>query len=300
MRRVIGWCGVGIAAIPVAAVFTAPARGDAVYDIGVGLAYTGFNVEGYENRLSGGVDFRISHNFLGNPLDFGAWDLALQGPISLELSTGGRLVPQFDINLTTAATSRSTVTPLSYELNCDVAGQSVEVPGTLLIDTGFSINRLGFYDFELTFSSRQEVSREGEFADDTAARDFDLGPIAVSGNIYADAVVLITQPIYNKLGQDNPFADLGGTNSFSDLLMTSADTAKRSLASGVDPVSRNQLALMAAVPLADLSPGPVEPAGLVALPAAVHDVGSAAVPEPTVLLLMLTALPAAMRRRAHR
>jgi hypothetical protein len=299
MRCVSGRCGIGIVAMMVVATFMTPARADVVYDIGVGLAYTGFNVEGYENRLSGGVDFRISRNFLGNPLDFGALDLTFQGPISLELSTARRLVPQLDVNLTTAMTSRSTAVPLSYEFNSDMVGQSVEIPGTVLVDTGFTIDGLGFYDFELTFSSRQETLRDGEPADETAARDFDIGPIAVSGNIYADAVVLITEPIYNRLGQDNPFSNLRVTNSFSDLLMTSADTAKRRLASGVDPVAEDESALLAAVPLVDLSPGLVEPIGLVALLATVHNVGSATVPEPTVLVLMLAALPAFVRRRTH-
>ncbi len=297
MPRVAGCHRVRFVAILVVGVFTSVARADEFRDIGIGLAYAGFNIEGYENRLSGGADFRISRNFIGNPLDFGAWDMTFQGPISLEMSTGGRLVPQLDIDLTTALTSRSTAVPLSYEFNYDVVGQSVRIPGTLLIDAGFSLDRLGFYDLELTCSSRQEISREGRFADDTGTSDFDIGPINISGNIYADALALITQPIFNKTGHANPFASLSGTSSFSDLLTTSADAAQKSLASGDNPVAQDQSTLLATVPLDGRFQGRSDVLDLRVSPAAVDGVGGGAVPEPTVLLLMLLALPTVIRRR---
>jgi hypothetical protein len=246
------------------------------------------------------VDFRISRNFLGNPLDFGAMDLTFQGPVSLELSTGGRLVPQLDVNLTTAITSRSTAAPLSYEFNCEFAGQSVEVPGTFLVDAGLAIDKLGFYNLGLTLSSRQQVLRQGESAGEGTTRDFDIGPVTVAGNIYADALALITQPVYERLGQENPFEAISGLDSLSDLLMTYTNTAKSTLASGFARPVEDEDAPIGGVPPLTLYHGLAGPAGSAALVPERSPAGNAAIPEPTALLLVLLTLPAMARRRVRR
>jgi len=275
------------------------AQADVFRDVAIGLAYTGFNIEGSKNHLSGGADFRISRNFVGNPLDFGAWDLTFQGPISLELSTGGRVLPQLDINLTTALTGDATAGPLAYLLNYDVGGQSTQIPGTLLIDAGLSLNKFGFYDLEFTYSSRQEVERSGRFANDDDTFDLDVGPINVSGNIYADALAAITQPVFERAGYGNPFASFSGSGSLSDWLTSSAVAVQKRLAAGDNPILEEQSNLLAAIPWDDYLHRREDGFGLRVQPPAVHGVDRA-IPEPTVLILMLLGLPAIASKRIRR
>ena len=282
-------------------VSTTAAQADVFRNIGIGLAYAGFNIEGSKNHLSGGADFRVSRNFIGNPLDFGAWDLTFQGPISLELSTGGRVLPQLDINLTTALTGDATAAPLAYLFNFDGGGQSTQIPGTLLIDAGLSLKKFGYYDLEFTYSSRQEVERRGRFANDNETYDFDVGPINVSGNIYADALALITQPLFERAGYGNPFASFSGSSSLSGLLTTSAEAAQKRLAAGSDPAKEDYSALLATSPFGN--PFNADPIWLESAEGAatgVQSAGDGLVPEPTVLILILLGIPAVVRTRRSR
>jgi len=294
-----GWRRFGPIVIFALGVLPTAAHADVFRDIAIGLGYAGFNIEGRKNHLSGGADFRVSRNFVGKPLDFGAWDLTFQGPISLELSTGGRMLPQLDINLTTALTGDATAVPLNYLLNYDVGGQSTQIPGTLLIDAGLSLNQFGFYDLELTYSSRQEVERRGRFTNDNDTFDFDVGPINISGNIYADALAVITQPVFDRTGSSNPFASFSGSGSLSDRLTSSAVAVQKRLAAGDNPILEEQSNLLATAPLDDYLHRRDDGFGLRVQPAAVHDVGGA-IPEPTVLILMLLGLPAIASKRIRR
>ncbi len=296
-----GWCRTTAVGLFVVGVMTSAAQPDVFRDIPLALGQAGFNLEGSRNPLSGGADFSVNHNFIGNPLDFGAWDLTLSGPISLDFSTGGRRLSQLDIALTTAPNGRIAATPLSYVLNYDVGGQSMQVDGTLLIDAAFSLNGFGFYDFEMRYSSRQNVARDGRFANDDQTDDFDFGPISVSGNIFADVLGLITQPFFDRTGGFNPFTSFSGRLQLDELLSASAKTALSGLASGGDPVADDRSVLLATVspdgsiagpPARFMLSDPV--AGTVLNPSGVM------VPEPTVLLLMLLGLPAVMHKRRRR
>ena len=162
-------------------------------------------MQGNRNPLSGGVDLLLAESFAANPFDFGPWDLTFQGPISLAVSTGGRALPGLDISFTSAADTLTVPTPLSYVLNFDTGAQSSQVSGSVLIDGDFSINKFGYYDLSFVYSSRQDVDREGRFATDEATNDFDIGPINISGNIYADILGAITQPLYDRAGRENIF-----------------------------------------------------------------------------------------------
>lgn len=293
-----GWCRTTAVGLFVVGVMTSAAQPDVFRDIPLALNQAGFNLEGSRNPLSGGADFSLNRNFIGNPLDFGAWDLTLSGPISLDFSTGGRQLSQLDIALTTAPNGRSAATPLSYLLNYDVGGQSMQVDGTLLIDAEFSLNAFGFYDFELRYSSRQNVARDGRFANDDQTDDFDFGPISVSGNIFADVLGLITQPFFDRTGGFNPFTSFSGRLQLDELSSALAKSTLSDLASGGDPVADDRSVMLAtASPDGSLTgstawfalSGPV--AGTVLNPSGVM------VPEPTVLLLMLLGIPAVMHRR---
>ncbi len=252
-------------------------RGDLINNVGTGLAYTNFNVQGQRNILSGGADLLINNNFFGNPLDFGIGDLTLQGPISLDVSTGRRFLPTFDVSLSTALDGDSQVVPLLYSLTTDVGGQSTQISGSVLMDAGLSVNRFGFYDVNFTFSSRQQVDSEGRFSNGTETFDFDAGPISVSGNIFADVLAIVTDPLFDAAGTFNPFESFSGAAALKEILAGQDSVTISRLTNG-DPLLNG--------PIDDISD-----AGLDFSRRSLDGVVFSVVPEPGVLVLLLAALP---------
>ena len=276
-----------------------PVRADVFRDVGLGLGYAGFNIEGNRNILSGGYDFLINRNFIGNPLDAGTTDLTLSGPISLSVSTGTRFVDTFDVSLRTALNANTDVFPVSYVLNSDVGGQSTQVSGTLFIDANLSVNGFGFYDLDLTYSSRQDVEDRGRYSNRTDEYDFDLGPITVSGNIFADVLAMVTTPIFEGTGRVNPFGSFSGSAKLNELMLGMDGDALRQLASEGARLDNSLFAPLSTRILA-------APNGQTDQLWGVNEKGrtpgsGAAVPEPTVLLLILLGAPfvfgKALRRR---
>ncbi|MEK7731116.1 MAG: hypothetical protein AAB363_04595, partial [Planctomycetota bacterium] len=194
------------------------ARAEVKKNVATALDFAGFDLIGQRNPLSGGIDFLATSNFDGAPFDFGAADLSLSGPLSLQVSTGGRFLSQFDVSLTTAVNGRTNATPLSYVLNNNIGAQTSQVSGTVLADVNFSLNGLGFYDLGITYSSRQNVTKDGLLANGGTTNDFDLGPINISGNLYADALAILTDPIFDRAGRANPFERFSGRSQLSDIL----------------------------------------------------------------------------------
>jgi len=267
-------------------------RADLISDLPAGLSAVGFDLRGRHNIASGGLDLLVSRNFLGNPIDFGAADLTLQGPVSFDLSTGGRIIPGIEMTFSTAINGDTTPTPLNYVFNADAGAQQANVSGSLLVDAGLSVNKFGYYKVNLTYSSRQEVSRSGRFAADSTTNDLDVGPINLSGNLYADALALVTQPLFSAANSVNIFSTFSGSASLSDMLLASSDQARLQLASG--SVTASQDAASSATRLRAFedrfndfrAENAASGAGL-----------GHVVPEPTVLILMLLGLPAVLRRR---
>lgn len=194
-------------ALAIAGCTTLASRADTIHNIGTGLYYAGFDIIGEPNPLSGGADLLITQQFSGQVYDFGSAELTLQGPISLGISTGGRILPVFEVSLATAVNSQSESSPLSFSHVTDIGPQARSVSGSTLIDADFSINALGFYDFSLTYSTRRTVQKEGA-VNASETFDSDVGPLAVSGNIFVDALELLTDPFFEQTGQVNPLSSL--------------------------------------------------------------------------------------------
>jgi hypothetical protein len=258
----------------------ASASGDVPQNLAAGLGLTGFQLSAGRNPISGGIDANLFNNFPGSSIDFGAGDITLGGPVSLAVSTGGRLMPTLDISLSTAINADAAPQLLSYVYNYDPGSQSTLITGNLFIDADFSINRLGFYDLDLTYSSRQTVERDGRFANDETNNDIDLGPINVSGNIFADVLAAFTQPFYDQTGGTNPFASFSGSAKLAQLTLEYQQ--------GTGQPSNASIASALSV-------------GADSLSASAQPFGNApianVVPEPTVLVLLLAGLPAILRRR---
>ena len=287
MRR-IHCSGVMVVIATALSGLAAPARAELFRDIGIGLGYAGFNIEGDRNILSGGADFLINRNLVGDTLDFGAADLTVAGPISLSASYGTRLLDTFDIALRTALDADAAAFPLTYEFNADPGSQTARVSGTLFIDANLSVNEFGFYDLDLTYSSRQDVETRGRFSNSSDEYDFDIGPINVSGNIFADALALVTDPLFEASGTVNVFASFSGSDSLSQL---------RLLAAG-DFLGDGGLSTLLGAKASNGLSGPIGSGVLRGEPGA--DAANAVIPEPTILVMLLFAAPFVLARPLRR
>lgn len=270
------------------------ARADLIADLPAGLNAIGVDVRGRHNIASGGIDLLVSRDFLGNPIDFGAADLAIEGPVSFDLSTGGRIIPGIELTFSTAIDGDSTPTPLSYVFHSDAGSQQTDVSGSLLIDAGLNVNKFGYYRVNLSYSSRQHVTRAGRFATDDATNDFDIGPVSLSGNLYADGLAFLTQPLFSATDTMNIFSTFSGADSLSQRLLSSADAARLQLASGSATDTRDAAARATRLHVFEDRFSDVR-AETNTTSAGLSNIS--VVPEPTVLLLMLLGLPAILRRR---
>ena len=261
------------------------ALGGFLENVGVALQASAFDVRSRPNPLSGGRDVFIGRTFVGNQLDFGPWDLTLQGPISMQVATGGRRLSELEVSFTTAANSSTAVQPLNYVLNVDSGGQETQVSGSLLIDGDLRFNGFGFYEVSLSYSSRQNVVRDGRFANDEREFDSDIGPIVVSGNIVADVLAILTEPFFQATGASNIFAEFSGRAKLSDAIALSLAELQGSLAEGMtaDELAASTLA----IELTPTSPLRAEPPVQ----------GVQVVPEPPILILLLLGLPVLLARR---
>lgn len=264
------------------------ARAGVFNDVAFGLGFAGFQLQGQENILSGGADFAIVTQFQGNELDFGSSQLTLAGPLSLGFSTGGRDLSVMKINFQTALNSQIGSTPLTYTFNTDVGGQISQVTGSLLIDGSLEFNGFGFYDLQMEYSARQTVDTEGRFSNDQEFNDFDIGPINIRGNIFADLLSLLIDPLFANSEIDNPFASFSGQEQLKQITDNAMLTA-RELALGSPPLSGPINPTFSGEFATDPPPG-VDATGTVGV----------SVPEPTTLLLMLTGVLAVTSRKMLR
>ncbi|MFH1109327.1 MAG: hypothetical protein V1790_09055 [Planctomycetota bacterium] len=293
----------GAAILSVVLLMGADARGEARKNLGTALDFAGFDLRGQHNPLSGGIDFLATSTFDGAPFDFGASDLSLSGPLSLQVSTGGRLLSQFDVSLSTAVNGRSAATPLNYVYNFNLGGESMQASGSVLLDADFSLNRLGFYDLTLDYSSRQNVSRSGRADDDSTTHDFDLGPINISGNLYADGLAILTDPLFQRAGRANPFDTFSGRSQLEDLMQASSLDTRNALAAGNDVVAAGTGTRFAAVRYGFGNGGTPPGNGNGRGNGNGNGHGNAsggAVPEPAVVVLMLLGIPAILVRPLRR
>lgn len=252
------------------------AQADTLNYIGAALDYAGFDARGSRNPLSGGADLLVTRQFNGNVFDFGNTEVLLQGPVSLQVAAGGRIIPSIDLSFRTAFNARSQQSTLSYNYLTDIGPQSTSINGSMQIDAGFYVNALGFYDITLTSSNRSTITREGVNSD-TETRDSDVGPVSISGNVFVDLLGVLVDPIFEQSGRENPFAtmskliqsDLQG----HPLLWSTAQQRDENFVS---------LARHAAMS----TPGLAGREGAT----------GAVVPEPTVLAMLLLGIPVVLHR----
>ncbi|NOX57683.1 MAG: PEP-CTERM sorting domain-containing protein [Planctomycetes bacterium] len=271
----------------------------------IGLSEAGFNFVGQENLLSGGADLIVTRTFNGERLDFGATEIVLTGSPTFTVTTGGRGLEVLDVSLNTGNN------PLNYVLTTDTGNQQTTVTGSFFLDATASINSFGFYDLQIDVSSRQTIEQDGVFDDSMREEDFDIGPINLRGNIFADLLATVTDPIFDLLGIDNIFAQFSGAAQFEQQL--AAQTAAALATAGVgdtilakarngEDLTADEIAYIGSLSSTTLDPsslgfqdindetfvGPIDNGGIAPL---------TLVPEPTTLLLIGLAIPTILRRR---
>lgn len=223
-KRRVPSLGAALAAAALAASVSPAASAGTINDLAYGLDFVGFDLVGNKNPLTGGLDFSTFTTFRGNTLDFGPFDLTLEGPVSFEASYGGRVIRSLDLSFTTAAPGGGQPVPLDYTFNFDTGNQQTAVSGSLLMDGNFSINEFGFYDLQLRYSSRQTVDQSGRFADGSRQNDFDIGPINVSGNVFADILAAVFDPLFERSGAPNVFAQFSGREQLQRALFAESES----------------------------------------------------------------------------
>lgn len=284
-----------LALLPVGSA-TAEVWGDVLY----GLDYAGFQFTGQRNPLSDGMNIAVARNFQNTRLDFGYNELALTGPVAASVTVGNRGMRTMDFTVT-LGTSAS---PLYYAFDSDVGSTGVQIAGSTVMTIDGSINQFGWYDLRLQGSNRMNATSTGRFANsDGETLDFDIGPIDVSGNLYADLLATMTDPLFENAGYENPFASFSGRTARENALESTVSGLRAKAAAGAN-VSRNEVAeLVRMAAEADFHGDDVP--SLSFLDDLYLDQPAAAplaqpgppVPEPSSLVLLLVAACANLRRR---
>lgn len=274
-------------------------QADAWDEVLFGLDYAGFQFSGQRNPLSQGLTIQTFRNFQGTRLDFGATELTLTGPAAAQVTTANRGFRSLDF----AVTLGTAENPLAYIYESDVGSSAVRVDGSTVFDLSGSINQFGWYDFEFEWSSRQTSSSTGRFSDpDEQIMDFDIGPINVSGNLFADLLATMTDPLFESSGQENIFASFSGRTARENALESTVSKLRSKAAAGAKLSQREvaDLVRMAAearfhgdwVPSLDF----LNQSDLAVVEASGTLVPQA-VPEPSTLVLLLVPAIFCIRRR---
>jgi len=271
--------------------------------LGLNLFDYRFNLN--RNILGDGWDFTASAFYGGQTYRTGLADLTLSGASST-LSAGYTLR-----GLPSARFSFVTSDPLSYTLNANYGLQDVVAQGSILIDIETNINALGFYDQVFQISNRGEYTTDGLGPTDAGTLDFDVGPIVISGNIYADILAALTEPFFAATGTENPFAKFSQratkVASATDTIeaLTAQAASGESLTDAQVGVLVNNTILAAMLgeePSSHLFDDAFVPSGV--LSEAIegqNDALTTPVPEPATLAFMALAMAAfyPRRRRTH-
>lgn len=285
-----------------------------------GLDIAGFQIVGFENPVSQSASVAAGANFQGNTIDFGDFDLTLVGPVTLMFESGGRRIPTLEVSISsglldinpngvfTAGAPQS----LLYVANFDSGLNTTNITGNTLFDARFSLNAFGSYDLRLQLSNRSTTTQIGRFDDvDPIDLDFDLGPINIEGNLIADLLATVTDPIFQATGFENVFASFSGRTDREAKVREVVQRLRAKIDDGGTLTSDEFSLLTGLATVADLLGDDVPDLSFVsdAFEEGRVDVGSDSaqasgnpvqIPEPaTLALLGLGILPLLRRRARH-
>ncbi|TWT44775.1 hypothetical protein RAS1_11920 [Phycisphaerae bacterium RAS1] len=163
------------------------------------------------DQLGNGYQLEFNRSFgpdsQGRPeiFDLGAVDMQLQGQMASTLSFTKR---GFFIGNGSVTTNN-----LQYLVRGRTGAQNIEVQGVLTMNNNVEINQFGFYRLNMNVNNtNSRVTVDGVLLEDRQDTNFDVGPIAVEGNIFLDMAL----GLLNNFGVDTAALDGLLPNSAND------------------------------------------------------------------------------------
>lgn len=296
-----GLSGVGVASIGILLAASATVEAGFARDLVRGAQILGFQPQAPtgSNPLSGGGDITLTRNFVAGQVDstfdFGDFLLQLDGPVNIQAGVGGRL----DRTIFAGIQIGSQANPLSYTVNYDIAGTEAQLQGQTVFNGRVEIDQFGFYEIDLRGSNRETFDSAGRAGElNNIQTGWDVGPFALEGNLFADLLATITDPLFEATNTQNFFEVFSGRALREANLQAQADAVQDQIASGdVDAGSIEALlgAVSASRILGDELPDIsfVDGDGI----AVATRAQLAAVPEPATIAILLAGSLVALKRR---
>lgn len=253
------------------------------------------------NPVTDGRSYEYERYFgddsFGNPetLNLGLLNVQLRQPDGSPLRGAGiynrvgynrRLVPEvyWDTrttgrNINSFVGSSSATSPVQYNIQTFLGPEIVNLNGQMLLNSSGSINGLGFYRVQLTASNTGTMQTSGVADNRTQDTSFDIGPVNLSGNIFADMAIAGLKGIGSQLGINTDLLPAGPAAK-----TRTPDEIARAIADG-QTVTAPELQALLAAHMADPEGVPLPSDGTAA--AANTAPGVLPVPEPGTLTLLI-------------
>lgn len=274
------------------------ARSGRVRVVPAGVAGDGYRLE---------FDRNFGTDASGRPETF---RFGIGGEMTLNGSTS--MTAQYDKigdrDWTLSGSLGSTITDLNYTFRTKTGAQDVQLTGTLDATTQINVNPLGFYEgFISTSNTNSNLQIDGVLVRDDEALNFDVGPIAVRGNIFVDGLsALLTTFGIDTAALEELFPE-SPMNLINDAIRSElqaaaagtpadAEVAPLLLSSVLGQDAEAAAALVDVLVTDDALP---EAAIVGPQPATTED-GQAAVPEPGTLMLVACGAVLTLRRMRRR
>jgi hypothetical protein len=180
------------------------ARADLGRNLAQGLTYIDWRFNATRDVIGNGYTINGAVNYNNREFDFGNADLTLTGPMVFTGSYTKRGIPELELSLNTANI------PLQYQFNINTGAQDLTATGSVLIDISTTVNKYGFYDQLFQISNRGTYETDGYLLRNGDTLDFDIGPIDIHGNLYFDALAVLSEPLFDLAGVENVFTKLTG------------------------------------------------------------------------------------------
>ncbi len=292
----------------VAAMAGGSARAGMFDDVVEGLQFAGFVLDSTHVDKSNTSMLVAAHNFQGNTIDLGDFDFALAGPVSLLVEAGGRGIPEVGITLSTGLLSINpnqvatvaAAQPLVYTFGFDAGTNNTQIVGNMAFDLRAKINRFGSYDFRFMTANRQTTTVDGRFEEfPITSGDFDIGPIDIEGNIFADMLATLADPFFDAAGIENVFAQFSGRTFREAKARETVDSLRAKVESG-GTLTEDELSTLTAMKLiSDVLGDELPSLEFVTdgLPASGTFDGTSTIPEPATGLLLASGLGLLLRHR---
>jgi hypothetical protein len=286
---------------------TAAVQAEVWRDVVRGMTLLDYQFDANRNYLGNGWDLNAAALYNGQEYDFGFAELTLgsaNAPTISNISMGYTLrgIPKAEFSWNTGGQA------LPYQLQFNNGFQDfTTVNGSILVDVSTDINVLGFYDTRIQISNRGSFDTDGFITETDGSLAFDVGPIDVSGNIYADALAVITQPFWIATNTENPFSKFSERATKTASLNTTIDELRARIEAGEILSDEEMATLVNSTLLAAMLEGDASNGRLfqdLALPISKDSNTTTRVmmdlPEPTTALLMFALSTLMVSRRSRR